>query len=81
LFYCKAAWIDGTVTKVSPQPNFAGVTVGSRLQFEAVDNGQPSGANPVDEFDAFNDQTGTCKARPQVYFPPNVQQGNVVINP
>ena len=76
-----AAWIDGTVTKVSPQPNFADVTVGSRLQFEAVDNGQPSGTAPVDEFDAFNDQAGTCKGRPQVYFPPNVQQGNVVINP
>jgi hypothetical protein len=76
-----AAWIDGAVTKVSPQPNFADVTVGSRLQFEAVDNGQPSGAIPVDEFDAFNDQTGTCKGRPQIYFPPNVQQGNVVIDP
>jgi hypothetical protein len=76
-----AAWIDGTVTKVSPQPNWAFVTVGSRLQFEAFDGGQPSGTIPVDEFDAFNDQPGTCKTRPEVVvFPPNVTQGNVVIS-
>ena len=36
-----AVWIDGPVTKVSPQPNWAGVTVGQRLQFEAFDGGQP----------------------------------------
>jgi hypothetical protein len=80
LFGGSAAWIDGVVTKVSPQPNFAGLTVGSRVQFEAADGGEPSGVVPVDQFDAFGDQVGSCKDRPQFPLTPNVQQGNVVIN-
>jgi hypothetical protein len=73
-----AAWVDGPVTSVSPQPNFAGVTVGTRLAFQAIDGGEPSATGMVDSFDAFL-ETVSCKNRPLIPFTPNVTQGNVVV--
>jgi hypothetical protein len=73
-----AAWIDGPVTSVSPQPNFAGVTVGTRLAFQAVDGGSPSSTTMVDSFDAFLEAV-SCKAQPLIPLTPNVTQGNVVV--
>jgi hypothetical protein len=79
------AWMDGPVTSVSPQPNFAGVMVGDRLAFQAMDGGEPSAAGMVDEFDAFLESDVTiggidCKKRPPLFLTPNVTQGNVVVN-
>jgi len=73
-----AAWVDGPGTSVSPQPNFAGVTVGTRLAFQAIDGGEPSATGMVDSFDAFLEPV-SCKNRPLIPFTPNVTQGNVVV--
>jgi hypothetical protein len=72
------AWIDGPVTSVSPQPNFADVTVGTRLAFQAVDGGQPSPPTMVDSYDAFLEEL-PCKDQPPISLTPNVTQGNVVV--
>jgi len=73
------AWMDGPVTKVSPQPNAYTITVGTRLAFEAVDSGLPSATTMVDEFDAFYETT-PCKLQPPMYLGPDVTQGNIVVS-
>jgi len=79
------AWMDGVVTSVSPQPNFAAVLVGDRLAFQAREGGSPSVTGMTDEFDAFAESDAEeigspdCKVRPPAPLSPNVTQGNVVI--
>ena len=51
---------------------------GTRLAFEVVDGGEPSGPAMVDEFDAFL-ETVPCKLQPLMYLGPDVTQGNIVV--
>jgi hypothetical protein len=72
-----AAWVAGTVTQASPQPNVYGVVPGTRLEFYLVDGGDPS-ASPVDEFEAFF-EFAPCDTIGFIGYFPNVTQGNVEI--
>src|SRR5438094_8001325 len=73
-----AAWVAGTVTKASPQPNFYAITPGTRLEFYFVDGGNPS-ATPVDEFDPFF-EFAPCDTLGFFGYSPDVTQGNVNIS-
>jgi hypothetical protein len=76
-----AAWISGTVTRVSPQPNAYAIAPGDRLFSYAVDGGNPSGTVPVDEFAEFIDFGVDCHLLTPFGSSPNVTQGNVNISP
>jgi hypothetical protein len=72
-----AAWVAGTVTRASPQPNVYAITPGTRLEFYLVDGGNPSAA-PVDTFDVFY-EFAPCDTLPFFGNFMNVTQGNVEI--
>ena len=74
-----AAWVAGTVTKASPQPNVYSVTPGTRLEFYFVDGGDPSATAPVDEFVPFF-EFAPCNALSFSGYFPDVTQGNVNIS-
>jgi hypothetical protein len=74
------AWVAGTVTKASPQPNIYAVTPGDRLEFYLVDGGSPSGTVPVDQFQAFFEFAPCKTLGPEFGYFPNVTQGNVNIS-
>jgi hypothetical protein len=71
------AWVAGTVTKASPQPNAYLITPGDRLEFYFVDGGNPS-TTPVDEFAPFFEFAPCHTLTFDGYFP-DVTQGNVNI--
>jgi hypothetical protein len=75
-----AAWVAGTVTSVSPQPNFFGVMPGDRQEFYLVDGGNPSATTPVDEFSPLFSEAAPCKTLGDIGYFPDVTQGNVNIS-
>jgi hypothetical protein len=73
-----AAWFAGAVTRVSPQPNYAGITPGTRLAFYVVDGGDPS-ETPVDDYEPFF-EFANCKTLGFSGYDPIVTQGNIKIS-
>ncbi|MGB2953531.1 MAG: hypothetical protein WBB74_09105 [Gaiellaceae bacterium] len=74
------AWVSGTVTSVSPQPNAYGVMPGDRQETYLVDGGNPSATTPVDTFDPFLGEIAPCKTLGDFGSFPDVTQGNINIS-
>jgi hypothetical protein len=75
-----SAWFSGIVTRVNDPTGTYFIFPGDRVYFSAFDGGEPS-ATPVDDFEAWYDLGVPCKDLPPNMEPPNVTQGNIVINP
>jgi hypothetical protein len=73
------AWIGSVIRKISPIPNTLGLNPGDRILWLAIDGGEPSAATPVDYFDGFINNAN-CKLLGPGAAPPNVEQGNIVVN-
>jgi hypothetical protein len=78
-------WFSGIVTRVNDPTGTYLISPGDRLYFSAYDGGDPS-VRPVDDFEAWYFPPGgilpdeTCKDIPPYVEPPNVTQGNIVID-
>jgi hypothetical protein len=74
-----AAWVSGTVTSVSPQPNAFGIMPGDRQETYLVDGGSPSSTTPVDDFEPVIGEIAPCKLLGDFGNFMDVTQGNINI--
>jgi hypothetical protein len=70
-----AAWFAGAVTRVTPQPNAFGITLGTRLAFYVVD---ASGTAP-DDYEPFFESV-SCKTLGFNGYDPVVTNGNITVS-
>lgn len=72
-------WFSGIVTKVNDPTGTYFIFEGDRVYFSAYDGGDPS-VGPVDSFNAWYDMGIPCKLLNAYVEPPDVAEGNIVID-
>jgi hypothetical protein len=78
--YRGAGWFSGLVTKVNDPTGTYFISPGDRVYFSIFDGGDPSGALPVDDFEAWYNLGVSCKLLNAYTEAPDVTEGNIVVN-
>jgi hypothetical protein len=73
-------WASGIVTSVDDPTGTYFIFPGDTIYVSAFDGGDPSATAPVDDFEVWYDLHVSCKSLDANVEPPDVTQGNIVID-